>query len=339
MGRTGFEDRSLLAKVAELYYLRNLTQQMIAERLGVSRPAVSRLLDRSRRLGIVRIEVAASEDAHRSLERALEDTFSLREAIVVSAPNDLAGAARPALGQAAAHYLDRLLKGGERIGVSWGTTLGAVMDHLQPRRLRTSVVPLVGGLGQAAPTIHANELARRLADAHHGEVHLLYAPAIVAHSRVREAMLTDPGIRRVLDLARNVEIALVGIGALVPSSTLIQSGYVSAAQMAALRRRGAVGDICTRPFTADGAPVRAPLDCRILAVTLEDLRRIPTVIGVAGGREKAEALLGALHGGLVDVLVTDDLAAAAVMRLASTRAGVPGGPPRAAPAKETSTAR
>ncbi len=323
------EDRSLMVKVADLYYLRNLTQQAIAERLGLSRPTVSRLLDRSRTLGIVRIEVAAPADAHRPLERALEDAFGLREAIVIPGRSESPTITRRALGQVAADYLNRLFKGGERIGISWGTTLGAVMDHLRPRRLRTTVVPLVGGLGQAAPAIHANELARRLAEAHRGRVHLLHAPAIVARNDVRAALLTDPPIRQVLDLARRVDVALVGIGALVPSSTLIESGYVSAEDVAALRRSGAVGDICTRPFTAAGAPAGGPLDGRILAIDLEDLRRIRTVIGVAGGLEKAEAILGALRGGLLDVLVTDHLAARAVLRLAAS--GMPPASGRALP--------
>lgn len=322
-------EQGLMAKVADLYYLRNLTQQAIAERLGLSRPTVSRLLQRSRTLGIVRIEVVPPEDAYRPLEGALEDAFGLREAVVIPGRSESPSRTRRTLGQAAAEYLDRLLKGGERIGISWGTTLGAVMDHLRPRRLRTTVVPLVGGLGQAAPATHANELARRLAEAHHGRVHLLHAPAIVAHDGVRAALLTDPRVRQVLDLARRVDVALVGIGALVPSSTLIESGYVSADDVAALRRSGAVGDICTRPFTVAGVPAGGPLDGRILAVDFEDLRRIRTVIGVAGGLEKAEAILGALHGGLVDVLVTDHLAARAVLRLGA--AGEPRAPGRPLP--------
>jgi len=308
--------RALMAKVADLYYLRNLTQQTIAERLGLSRPTVSRLLTRSRTTGIVRIEVTPPDGTYHPLEHGLEEMFHLREAVVIGSRSESPTATRRALGRAAAAYLDRLLRGGERIGISWGMTLGAVIDHVRPRPLRTTVVPLVGGLGQAAPGIHANELARRLGEAHRGRVHLLHAPAIVAHRGVRDALLSDPRIHHVLDLARRVHVALVGIGALVPSSTLIESGYVAAAEIGALRRQGAVGDVCTRAFGLDGAPPSETLDARILAVTLDDLRRIPTVIGVAGGLEKAEAILGALRGGLVDVLVTDYLAARAVLRLA-----------------------
>ncbi len=308
------DDRQLMVKVADLYYSRGLTQQEIADRLGLSRPAVSRLLQRARAEGIVRIEIHPPEESHRDLERELEETFGLREAIVVTGRSESPSLTVRALGQAAARYLDRFLRGRERIGISWGTTLREVVRHVRPRPLRTTVVPLVGGAGQLAPGIHANDLARDLAQAHGGQVHLLHAPAMVGSPEVLDALRSDPRIREVLELARGVDVALVGIGALVPSSTLVQSGYVSRAELAALRAQGAVGDVCTRPYDAHGEPVDAALQRRILAVTLEDLRRIPTVIGVAGGLEKAEAIRGALRGKLVDVLVTDHLAARSILR-------------------------
>jgi len=304
----------LTAKVADLYYMRDMTQQEIAERLGISRPTVCRLLQRSRAEGIVRIDVIPPDGAHHQIERELEERFSLREAIVVTGRHD--AATQRALGRAAAEYLDRILKGGEKIGVSWGTTLRAVVDSLRPRPLGPTVVPLVGGVGQITPGIHANDLAHGIAESFGGEVHLLHAPAVVASPRVRRAMASDDGIARSLALARRVDIALVGIGALVPSSTLVRSGYFSADQLAALRRRGAVGDVCTRAFTREGSPVDDTLERRILAVELSDLRRISQVVAVAGGPAKADAIHGALSGRLVDVLVTDHQAARAVLRSA-----------------------
>src|SRR3990172_1014516 len=248
----------LTAKVADLYYMRDMTQQEIAERLGISRPTVCRLLQRSRAEGIVRIDVIPPDGAHHQMERELEERFALREAIVVTA------ATQRALGRAAAEYLDRILKGGEKIGVSWGTTLRAVVDSLRPRSLHPTVVPPVGGVGQISPGIHANDLAHGIASALGGRVHLLHAPAIVASCAVRQALFSDAGIRLALALARQVDVALVGIGALVRSSTLVRSGYFSAERLAALRRRGAVGDICTRAFTIDGGPVDNALERRIL---------------------------------------------------------------------------
>ena len=323
----------LMAKVADLYYLRDMTQQEIAERLRISRPTVSRLLQRSRAEGIVRIEVIPPEGAHHGLERELEERFALREAIVVTGQDE--AATQRALGRATAGYLDRVLKGGEKIGVSWGTTLRAVVDSLRHRPLQPTVVPLVGGVGQISAGIHANDLAHGIAAAFDGRVHLLHAPAIVTSRAVREALLSDAGIGQALALARQVDVAMVGIGALVPSSTLVRSGYFSAEHLAALRRRGAVGDVCTRAFTIDGQPVDGALERRILAVELSDLRRIPAVIAVAGGLAKAEAIHGALRGGLVDALVTDHLVARAILR-AAARQGVsrPAEDRRAGPAQD-----
>lgn len=318
----------LIAKVADLYYLRDLTQQEIAARLGLSRPTVSRLLRRSRATGIVRIEVVLPDGTHQRLERDLEERFALREAIVTAGQGHSPAATRSALGRAAARYLERALARGQRIGVSWGTTLRAVVDHLRHRPLNPTVVPLVGGLGQISPGIHANDLAGGIAEAFDGQVHLLHAPAIVASRSARQALLSDAGIGKALALARGADLALVGIGALIPSSTLVQSGYFSIEDLAALRERGAVGDICTRPFAIDGSPVDAALDRRILAVELKDLRRIPIVIAVAGGLAKAEAIHGALSARLVDVLVTDHLTARAILRAEGSKTA-----PRAAGAR------
>lgn len=305
----------LMAKVADLYYLRDLTQQEIADRLGLSRPTVSRLLHRSRAAGIVRIEVVPPDAAHHVLERELEQRFGLREVIVVAGQGEAQTTQATTLGRAAARFLERTVKRGTTIGVSWGTTLRAVVDHLRQKPLRPTVVPLVGGVGQISPRIHANDVARAIGDAFGGRVHMLHAPAIVASRRVRQALVRDTEIARVLALARRVELALVGIGALVPSSTLVQSGYFSAHDLLALRKRGAIGDICTRLFASDGTPLDGELDRRILAVELRDLRRIPTVVAVARGAAKAEAIRGALAGRLVDVLVTDHLAAREILRL------------------------
>jgi len=316
------EERHLMAKVADLYYLRNLTQQEIADRLGMSRPAVSRLLQRARVEGVVRIEVNPPEESHHDLARELEERFGLREAIVVAGRAESPTLTRRALGQAAARYLDRCLKGREIVGVSWGTTLSEVVHKVRARPLRVTVVPLVGGAGQVTPGVHANDLARRLAQLYQGEVHLLHAPAVVASPEVQEALCSDPSIRRALELARRAHVALVGVGALVPSSTLVQSGYFSIRELAALRERGAVGDVCTRPYTREGLPVDDVLQRRIVAVQFDDLRRIPTVIAVAGGLEKAEAILGLLRGELVDVLVTDHVAARAILRSVRAEEGV-----------------
>ncbi|MDQ7829094.1 MAG: sugar-binding transcriptional regulator [Armatimonadota bacterium] len=317
-------DHALLARVADLYYLQDLTQQAIAERLGLSRPTVSRLLRRARAEGVVRIEVARAPEAYPKLARALERR-GVREAVVVEAAADPA-VTRAAVGRAGAALLVRLLRPGMRLGISWGRSVAAVVEALPAqRRVPVELVPLVGGVGQVRSEIHANDLVRRAAAALGGRVTLLHAPAVAAHPRVRQALLSDPAIRRVLDLARRADVALVGIGAPVPSSTLVESGYFSAADLAALRRRGAVGDVCTRFFTAEGRPAAPELEARTVAVTLEELRRLTTVVAVAAGTEKARAIAGAVRGGLVDVVVTDHRTAAAVVEVLGGRDTAAGG--------------
>jgi DNA-binding transcriptional regulator LsrR (DeoR family) len=113
-----------------------------------------------------------------------------------------------------------------------------------------------------------------------------------------------------------VDIALVGIGSLVPEvSSLLRAGYLDREALAQLRAQGAVGDICARHYDSHGQVMDIELNQRIVGIELKDLQDIKQVIGVAGGEAKAEAILGALRGRHVNVLVTDDGAARKLLTL------------------------
>jgi DNA-binding transcriptional regulator LsrR (DeoR family) len=123
-------------------------------------------------------------------------------------------------------------------------------------------------------------------------------------------------IQETLAIARRADVALVGIGSLHPEeSSLLRAGYLDEGALAQLRTQGAIGDICARHYDALGSVLDIELNRRIVGIELNDLRNIDRVIAVAGGASKAEAILGALRGGYVNVLVTDDAAAQKVIEL------------------------
>ena len=118
--------------------------------------------------------------------------------------------------------------------------------------------------------------------------------------------MKDRFVREALDLFGKVTIALVGIGATEPSRALASSGNIfSPQEVKLLAGKGAVGDICLRFFDAGGRPVATELDGRVISMGLDQLRGVPRVVGVAGGKRKTNAILGALAGKLVNVLITD----------------------------------
>ncbi len=300
------ETRRTLYKIAKAYYEDGLTQEQIGERLGLSRVKVSRMLQRAREEKVVQITVVAPHDSHADLERAVESKFGLDEAVIVSPPNEDREAVVRALGPAGAQCLVRHLQGEEVLALTWGTTLLSVVDALPAQNwpgLR--VVQMLGGLGRPEADVYGADLARRAAEAFGARLRIVPAPGIVASKMVRDALLADPQIYGTLELAARADVALVGIGQPSPGSVVMQAGILSKSDLARLHELGAVGDIALRFFDDGGRAVEHEINERIIGPTLEQVRGIRRVIGVAGGREKHEVVRAALRGALIDVLVTD----------------------------------
>ncbi len=308
---------ALLAQVASLYYEDNLTQAEIARRINTSRPTVSRMLREAREAGVVEITIHYPWKTALEIERDLIARFRLHHARV------LAGQGLPyeeilrGLGVLAAQYLESILRKGTTLGISWGTAVYSTVQALRPdRKMPITVVQMIGAVGTSNPQIDGPDLARLLANVCGGEHRYLHAPLIVEYAHVREALLQEPSIHETLSLARQADVALVGIGSLVPEvASLLRAGYLDRDALAQLRAQGAVGDVCARHYDAQGRVLDIELNQRIVGIELEALRGIEQVIGVAGGEAKSEAILGALRGGHVNILVTDSAAAIKVLAL------------------------
>jgi DNA-binding transcriptional regulator LsrR (DeoR family) len=298
----------LMARVARLYHERGLSQSQIARQLELSQPTVSRLLKRAEAERIVRVVVTHPSGTHPELEEGLQEKYSLREAMVVETATGEEALQRD-LGAAAAYYLETTLKRGDVVGLSsWSATLLAMVDSMRslPRPTGSSVVQILGGVGSPEAEVHAAHLTQRLARLVGGEARLLPAPGVVGSPAARDVLFGDPFVREAMAQLERVTVALVGIGGLEPSRLLASSGNVfTPRELEKLRRNGAVGDVCLRFFGAGGEPIRSNLDERVIGMTLAQLRRVKRTIGIAGARRKYGAILGALRGRWVNVLITD----------------------------------
>lgn len=303
------DELRLMTRVARLYYDDGLKQPQIAARLRLSQPKISRLLRQAHDEGIVRISVRPPSGANPELERALEERFGLHEVEVVDISRNDDRAAVRELGAAAAYQLETTVRSGDIIGVSsWSATLLAMVEAMHPvSGVRdTQVVQILGGGGDPAAEGHATHLVRRMAHLLHGEGTFLPAPSSVGSKAARDVLLEDPFVRRAVSLFDTLTVALVGIGGQEPSGLLASSGNVfSPAELVTVRAAGGVGDIGLRFLCADGAPVPSALDERVIGIELEQLRRVPRAIGVAGGPGKTEAIRAALLGGWINCLITD----------------------------------
>lgn len=316
MSRT--DELRMIARVAQLYYKDRLKQAQISQRLHVSQATVSRLLKRAEDEGIVRVTLAAPRGTYPELEAALRRRYGVPEAIVAECSEDREEAIFGAIGSAAAHYFETTMGEGDVIGISsWSSSLLRMVDAIHPmkRPQAERVVQILGGLGDPSVQSHATQLTTRLAALTGAEPQLLPAQGIVSSAAARLVMVGDPYVRAAMDQFRRLTIALVGIGALEPSVMLTNSGNAfTKDELQDLAGHGAIGDISLQFFDRNGAPVHGPLDDRVIGITLEQLRRTPRVIGVAGGERKVAAIAACLKGRLVNVLVTDKFTAEKLLK-------------------------
>jgi len=306
----------LLTRVAWLHFMEGVTQREIAKKLGISQPKVARLLDRAKRCGIVRISIASPYANCLAIEGELRRLFPhLEDVVVVPAPQG--GDLFASLGRAGAWYLERVLQDGDLVGIAWGRTLKHVASSVQGTRVRNlKFVTLVGGL-TASASLNPYTIGEKLASIFEGECYYLYAPAVVESEEIRNFYLSERINQKTLELARQTRWSLVGIGTVdARHSIYALTGFIDYHELELLRQKGAVGDILGQFYDRQGNLIDTPLHRRTVALPLEDLRKMKNVIGIAGGKEKVEAILGALRGKYIKILITDEETAKDIVELA-----------------------
>ncbi|MCS6773899.1 MAG: sugar-binding transcriptional regulator [Anaerolineae bacterium] len=311
------ERQEMLAHIAELYFVRGLNQSEIAERTSYSRSMISRLLTEARNQGIVEIRIHHPLRRSIALEGTLQRTFNLHDVRVVEASATHNGDALHRVGMMAAHLLGELLREGITIGVSWGSALSATVDSMRQRFCpQAHVVQMIGSLGTRLPNMDGAEIARQLARAIGATYTTLPAPMLVGDEGTRDGLLRDARIREVFAQARRAAVALLGIGAIEPAhSALVRAGFVKPRESLEMQHAGAVGDVCAIPVDLHGRVLSLPISRRVIGVDAQTLSQIHTRIGIACGEVKVKPILGALRSRLINVLVTDEATASAVLKL------------------------
>ena len=285
------DELRLVARVARMYFVDDVKQADIARSLHISQSAISRLLQRARDEGIVRITVDAPRGTFPELEQALCQDYGIAEVVVADCHEDRDEQILARIGEAAAHYIETTLQPGEVIGISsWSESLLRTVDNIHPLKRMTAeyVVQILGGMGDPSVQAHATSLTSRLARLTHAAPLLLATQGVVGSPEARAALLNDRFVQATIAQFPRVSMALVGIGAVEPSKLLLDSGNVfTEGELEALTRLGAVGDICLNFFDAAGQPVRSPFGARVIGMSLDELRRVPRVVAVAAAAASA----------------------------------------------------
>jgi len=325
-GNRGNNDDSFqLAEVAWLYYGQERTQEQIALETGLSRPTISRMLRDARDRGIVEIRVHYPFQEASALEETLRSRLDLRDCRILAAtngdgPDDRDVPSR--VGALAARFVQREMTDASIIGLGWGSMVDHVVrsGYLTNHRGST-VVQIQGSIGGATRDIDGAGLAGALGKELGARVHSLSAPMVVADVSVRAGLLRDQHIRHTLELGKRADVILVGIGAVSPQSGLYRAGYLNDADLEYIRAQHAVGDVCGNYFARNGDICPLEINERMITLNAEAIRRAPLRVGVSSGMAKALPNIGAARSGLINVLIADEDAAKAMIRLLDDESG------------------
>ncbi len=307
------EKRNMLASVANLYYNAEMTQNQIAERFFTSRSKISRMLKEARQLGIVEIKILEPWDRNVELEQEFMRRFALKDVRVISVKEANNTMVLQKLGEVAAYYLDNLLNDNMILGISWGNTMyHTVKAAKTSKNIPITVVPIMGAANVRTPERDSLDLSKELAYAYGGTYHYIYAPLFVNSEEVRDSLEQEPNIKGCLELARNADIILTSVGSIVYKSW---KSYLSTRDLYNLEKKGAIGHIGGHFYDMEGNEVITPFVNKMIGLGIEDIKNTENVICVAGLEMKAEAILGAVRGGYINTLITDEEAAKAVLAL------------------------
>jgi len=300
-----------LVNIARQYYDENMSQQEIADQLGVSRSLIALYLKRAREQNIVRIEIVNPKDQCEDLALGIQEKIGLESVHVVPKPSNPELVQRSLAG-AVARYVENILVDGDLIGLGWGRTISEVVKLLAPSKPRQiEVVPLLGESSFTGSYTQLNQLVLGFSQCFNGTPYFLFVPLIVGSRELRDALLLDEIARPVAERWERLDIACVGIGALPPAAGQIL--YMGEEKVKGYVEKGATGDIVARHFDQAGRHVIVDIDERIIGIDLDQLGKAKKVIAVAEGSFKTRAVVSALRTSLITDLFIDEELANAIL--------------------------
>ncbi|WP_243389244.1 sugar-binding transcriptional regulator [Conservatibacter flavescens] len=300
------KEESLLTEIAIAYYEHELTQEEIAQKFNISRIKVGRLLRKARQEGVVEINVRYHPVFTSQLEKRLIDEFGIQRALIaIDEHNE--NDQRKQVAALVSSYLSNTLKDGMTVAIGQGRNVAAVGEHVGifPDK-QCKFICGIGGVQRNGEPVDADHTCRNLARKFNGINETLYAPAYLEDKSFRDVFMQNGVIKETLDRARKADIALVGIGDMNENSYMVQLGWFTPQEVTEAKiHQGAIGDIAGYGFfNLQGEPIDTVMNNRVIGLSLEDLRAIPCVIGIASESTKAMAILGALRTGIINIIAT-----------------------------------
>lgn len=300
--------------VAKLYYKSDYSQQQIANKLNLSRPTVSRLLQYAKEKGFVQINIADPIGDNSSLEERLCSKYNLDTVKIAYAPLNTNTEIKKSISLKAADYLYEVAKDGDIIGVCWGTTIYNMAKNLKHKALKgVQIVQLKGGISHSQNNTYAYEVIELFSEAFSTVGRYLPLPVMFDTVQIKDFIERDKHIKNILDLGRQANIAVFTVGTVKDDALLFRLGYIDEHDRDIIQKKAA-GDICSRFFDAQGNICDKVLDARTVGIKLEELKNKEKRILVAGSQRKITAIKAALKGEYANILVTDQYTAEELLK-------------------------
>lgn len=305
-----------MIRILKMHYEQGISQEEIAQIEHMSKSKVNRLIKKSIAEGYITININYPMQSVQEIEDELKQTFGLKKVFVSPVFVDDEKLVKADVSKALGLDLEKIVNDNDIIGVSWGTTMNAIASCM-PRMMKSGikVVQLNGGVSKNVKQTYAMDIVEQFSENFNGIGYVLPMPTIVDNNIIADVLKKDSQISKVFKLMHACRIAIFSIGRVSDESVLCSAGYFTTDEYEQLRSVGTVGDICSRFFDVNGKIVDPVLDGRTIAIPLQELKKKEYSIGIAVGKEKARAVLGALNGGYINTLYTDENMAKEIMRI------------------------
>lgn len=311
------QDERFVYKVVEMYYKRGLSQLEIGKKLNVSRTTVFRALERAREEGYVQVIINRPKGLAISKEEQLEQKYNLKEAIVSLDGKSKSGI--DGISYFASDYILRSLHNDMILALSRGSTLQKAIEYMESdlrlnwqKYKNIKIVPLMGSTNFTPSQdthfrfAYTNNLIDRVGTLLNCNGYHLLAPLMISTQELRDALLNDKSIKDVINMAKEADIAVTGIGSVGKESIVMNEPELSEQAINEIKKDKAVGEIMGHVYDRDGHIVAEDYDNHLMSLDMESFKQIPVRVGIAGGADKKEGILGALKGKFINVLITDE---------------------------------
>lgn len=296
-------ESNLIYKVTWFYYENNMTQQEIAQHLGISRMKVVKLLNQAKQEGLIKFKMDPEAKSNIQLEQELIKKFGLKDVFVVpSSPENL----NDNIAKAAAQYIEDKVDENTFLNIGYGDTVSKTLNHLiYSIEKEISLVTLSGGVSYYTSAI-VSGTKKKSSNSITPNIHIIPSPLLVSSEEVANTFLQEKSIQNILNMTTLSSMSIVGIGSVSDNATIFKYGIANNEDLTLLKMQGAVGDILSQFYDKNGNILESDLHNKLIGIKLDKLKESNQTIGVAGGIHKVQAIYSALIGGYLNILITDE---------------------------------